>query len=482
MMDGFFPWHVTRRLRITWVLIAVAAFATACKRGPDFEPPATPSPADYRGAVPAGESVANVPWWDLYQDPVLRSLIETGLENNRSLREAAARIAESRASLGMVRADLYPNVSLIGVGFYQETGQADSVSSLDNFKLAASAGYEVDLWGKIARSNEAAIQGLLATEEAYRTVTISLVADIAGAYLVLRDLDARLGLAEANVGALTESLELLSLRAEGGLVPMVAVNLAEVELADGEAVVQKLRRARGQTENVLNLLVGRLPSEVARGAPLTEQVFPPEVPAGLPSELLQRRPDVLGVERLLHAQTALIGVAEAARFPSLSLTSAFGIKTSSLGEITATNSFLNIGANLLGPIFNAGKSKARVEVERARAEQLLNQYEQVVLNAFREVEDALIAVETYRLEHEARVRQLEAAREGLAAAEALFEGGLISYSEVLDLQRAQFGSQLMVSEALQLHHSAIVQLYRVLGGGWTVDTEPGADSSAPGIP
>ena len=470
MMDGIFrKWSFFPRLRAPFVLLMTVALATACKRGPDFEPPATPSPADYRGAVPAGESVANVPWWELYQDPALQSLIETGLENNRGLREAAARIAESRASLGMVRSDLYPSVTGLGVGFYQTTGQADSVSNFDNFKLAASAGYELDLWGKIARSNEAAIQGLLATEEAYRTVTISLVADIAGAYLVLRDLDARLELAEANVAALSESLDLLETRAAGGLVPAVAVNQARVELADGEAVIQKLVRARAQTENVLSLLVGRLPGEVARGESLSELGFPPEVPPGLPSELLQRRPDVLGVERALHAQTALIGVAEAARFPSISLTTSFGIKTTSLGELVSTNSFLNLGANIFGPIFNAGTSKAAVEVERAKAEQLLNQYEQVVLNAFREVEDALVAVETYRLEHEARLRQLDSAREGLDAAEALFEGGLISYSEVLDLQRAQFGSRLLVSEALQLHHSAIVQLYRALGGGWTVE-------------
>jgi len=442
VMDCVFPKsQLSTRLPITLALLAMVAFATACKKGPDFEPPATPSPADYRGAVPAGESVANVPWWELYQDPALQSLIESGLENNRSLREAAARIAESRASLGIVRADLYPSVTGVGVGFFQRTGQADSVSSFDNFKLAASAGYEIDLWGRMARSNEAAVQSLLATEEAYRTVTISLVAEIAGAYLVLRDLDARLELAEANVGSLSESFDLLEARASGGLVPTVAVNKAQVELADGEAVIQKLLRARAQTENVLSLLVGRLPGEVSRGVSLADQVFPPEVPAGLPSELLKRRPDVLAVERALHAQTALIGVADAARFPSLSLTSTLCIKTTSLGDITSTNSFLNVGANIIGPIFNAGKNTARVEVERARA----------------------------------RVRQFEAAQEGLAAAEALFEGGLISYSEVLDLQRAQFGAQLMVSEALQLHHSAIVQLYKVLGGGWAVEDEGQVD-------
>ncbi len=440
-----------------------------CKMGPNFQPPDTPAPAEFRGEAPSGESVANVPWWELYQDPALQTLIRGGLENNRSLKEGLAKIAEARANLGIVRGDLYPSVVGVGIGFYQQTARTDSVSALDNFKLSASASYEIDLWGRIARSNEAALQGLLATEEAVRTITLGLVSDIAGAYLVLRDLDARLQIVEATVETRRESLDLLASRAEGGLVPAITLRKAEVELADAEAVIQKLLRARAQTENVLSLLVGQLPSEIQRGNSLAEQRFPPEVPAGLPSELLQRRPDVLAAERALHAQTALIGVAQAARFPSLSLTAATGVKTTSLGELTSTNTFLNLGGNIVGPIFNAGKSRARVEAEKAKTEQALNRYEQVVLNAFREVEDALVSVQTYRSEHEARLRQLDAAREGLEVAEALFEGGLASYMEVLDLQRAYFGAELMASESLQLHHSAIVRLYKTLGGGWAVE-------------
>ena len=415
--------------------------------------------------------MANVPWWDLYQDPALRGLIEEGLENNRSLREAMARIAESRASLGIVKADLYPNVKFIGMGFYQQTGQLDSVSAFDNLKLTVAAGYEVDLWGRIARSNEAALQGLLATEEAFRTVTISLVSEIASAYLVLRDLDTRLEIAEATVETRRESFDLLSFRAEGGLIPVVDVSRAEINLAEAEGMIQKLNRVRAQTENVLSLLVGRLPSEVERGLSLAEQSFPPTVPAGLPSELLQRRPDIITAEHRLHAQTAKIGIAEASRFPSLSLTASTGVKSSSLGELNAANSFLNLAANLLGPIFNAGKNKARVEVERARTVQLLNQYEQTVLNAFREVEDALVAVESYGFEHEIRLRQLKSASDAMEVAEARYEGGLTSFLEVLDLQRSLFNAQLKASEALQLHHTSIVQLYKALGGGWSVERD-----------
>ncbi len=447
--------------------VALVLVLAACKKGPDFEPPTPATPTAFRSDTSSGESVANTDWWDLYQDPALQSLIRAGLNNNRSIREAMARINEARASLGIVRADLYPQVNLGGSGLYQGVLGSDSASAFDNAKIVLAASYEIDLFGRIARTNEAALQGLLATEEVFRAVTIALVSDIARAYLGLRDIDARIAIAEGTIDANRASVSILSSRADGGLVAGVDVNRARIGLADTEAIMQKLIRARALTENVISLLVGELPSDVQRGATLADQLFPPSVPAGLPSELLRRRPDVLAVERALHAQTAAIGVAEAARFPSLSLTSSVGAKSSSLGEFVSSNFFITLGANLFGPIFNSGKSKARVEVERARTEQVLNQYEMVVLNAFREVDDALSSVETYRLEHEARLRQLSAAQDALGSIEALYDGGMVSYMEVLDLQKGVFGTQLMASEALQLHHSSIVQLYKALGGGWS---------------
>lgn len=443
----------------------------SCTKGADFEPPAPITPIAYRGETPAGESVANTDWWDLYRDPALQALIHAGLESNRSIREAMAKITEARANLGIVRADLYPKVTGVGIGLYQETLGSDSVSAFDNVKGAVSVGYEIDLWGRIDRTNEAALQGRLATEEAFRAVTITLVSDIAGAYLGMRDLDARIAIAEATMATNRQSLNLLSSRAEGGLVAEVEVHRARISLADTEAILQKLVRARTQTENVISLLVGELPHDVQRGVALGEQTFPPSVPAGLPSELLKRRPDVLAVERALHAQTAKIGIAEAARFPSLSLTSSAGAKRTSLGDLVSANAFFNLGANLIGPIFNSGRNKARVEVERARTEQLLNQYEMVVLNAFREVDNALASVETYRLEREARLRQLDAAQDALRSIQALYDGGMVSYMEVLELQRGVFGAQLMASEALQLHHTSIVQLYKALGGGWSAPAQ-----------
>jgi multidrug efflux system outer membrane protein len=417
--------------------------------------------------MPDGASVANTEWWDLYQDPVLRELITTGLANNRGAREALSRIEEARLGYTIARSDKLPKINGYASAQIQPTAGVDSVTAIDNLRIMGNLSYEVDLWGRVARSNEAAVQTVLASEEAFRTITITLVSEIAKAYLGLRDIDARIEIAEGVVEANQQSLSIMTSRAEGGLVAEVDLRRLEISLADSESILVALTRARGQTENALSVLVGDLPASVARGQSLADQQFPPTVPAGLPSELLQRRPDIQAAERALHAQTARIGIAEANRFPKLSLSILGGGKVSTLGESQGNNAFVNFGTSLLAPIFNRGALQAVADVERVRTEQLLNQYEQAVLNAFREVEDALISVETYQLEHEARLRQAEASRRALSSVEALYEGGMVTYQEVIDLQRGVFGADLQVSQALQLHHGAIVQLYKALGGGWT---------------
>ncbi len=452
------------------VLLLLAAGGSAllsgCRMGPDYERPALPEPVEYRASEEAGESIANLPWWELYQDTVLQRLIQEGLDNNLQLRESMAKIAEARAALGIARADQYPTLAVVGLGFMQGTPQADTVSSFDYFKAAIGASWEVDLYGRIARSNEAAQQSLLATEEAYRAVTISLIGDIGEAYLVLRDLDARLEVSRQTVELRRNAVDIISVRAAGGLIREVDVARARIELADALAAVTALERGVEQTENALSLLLGQPPKDIARGQALVDQDIPPSVPAGLPSELVQRRPDVLAAERALHAQTARIGVAEAARWPSFSLTGNLGIKSTALGEARSNNFFLNIGGNIAGAILDAGRRQSAVDVEIARAEQALANYQLSVVNAFREVEDALIAVETFQNEYDVRLLQLDAALEALDVANVLYEEGLVDLMVVLDLQRSVFSTQLRVSEVLQLHHTSVVGLYRALGGGW----------------
>lgn len=456
------------RVRLAPALLLSTLLLAGCKMGPDYVRPPVPQPETYRQPTPSGESIANVAWWDLFQDPVLQDLIEIALGENRNLRVALARIAEARAQAGFAKADLYPRVD-IGAGadlVEARTDEGDGVPTRDVF-VAADVSYEVDLWGKIRRANEAALQELLATEEAYRSVTITLVSDVASLYLSLLDLDNRLDIARRTVDARRESREIMRVRHEAGMINEVDLNQSEILLADAEASVEVFRRSRAQTENAISVLLGRTPEDIQRGLRLTEQVFPPEIPVGLPSELVQRRPDILQAERRLAAQTARIGVAEALKFPSLRLTGTAGV-SSDLTDGGLTTGFLGLGASLLGPIFNAGKNQSRVEIEVARTEQLLNQYEQTILTAFREVEDALVATYTYRSEYEARRRQVESAVNAANLSWVRYEGGMTSYLEVLDLQRSQFSAELQASAALQQQLASVVELYKALGGGWPV--------------
>ncbi len=458
------------RLRILGA--ATALVAGGCTLGPDYERPPVETPPAYIQALDEGESFANMPWWELFGDATLQSLIRTALEENRDLGIAAARIEEFRALLGVTRADQFPTLDVSGAARRgRPSGNTfpgsvdDSIS--ESYRLGADVFFEVDLFGRLRRATEAARAELLATEEDRRGLTISLVASVASAYMLLRDLDARLATARRTVATRQGSLEIIQARFDKGTVPLLDVNQAQIELADAEAAVSASARAVAQTEHALSILLGRNPSRIPRGLPLQAQSLPPEVPAGLPSELLQRRPDVLAAEARLAARTARIGVAEALRWPSLSLTGSLGLESAELSDLTSGDSeFWNVGAGLLAPVFNAGRNASRVEAEEARTRQALLAWEQTVQRAFREVEDALVAVRTYRSEHAARQRQVEAARSAAELARARYDGGVTSYLEVLDTERSLFSSELAESRTLGLYFDAIIQLYKALGGGW----------------
>jgi multidrug efflux system outer membrane protein len=451
-------------------LLLAAVVLGGCKLGPDYVQPPVLVHETYREAVPPGESIANLPWWELFSDPVLRDLVQEALEENRDLKVALARITEARAQAGFTKADLYPRVDIAaGVDLMETKTSEGSVPTRDVF-LAADMFFEIDLWGKLRRANEASVQELLATEEAYRVVTITLVADVASLYLQLRDLDNRFQISERTLATRLDYLEIIRVRFEAGVVSEVDVNQAEIQVHEAEASVEAFRRLRAQTENAISVLLGRTPESIQRGLTLAEQAGPPEIPVGLPSELVQRRPDILQAERQLAAQTARIGVAEALKFPSFALTGTAGV-SDDLTDGGLAAGFLGLGAQLVGPLFNAGKNQRRVEIEQARTEQLLNRYEQTILTAFREVEDAIVATRTYQAEYDARQRQVESAVNAANLSWVRYEGGLTSYLEVLDLQRSQFSAELAASQALQLHLSSIVELYKALGGGWSVPPE-----------
>ncbi len=437
------------------VLLLGATLLGGCLVGPNYERPATPEQAAYRqdttlsdsarGAIPDVESVADLRWWELYQDSVLQGLITTALENNKDLQVALARIEEARAAVGFSRADLYPFVDGVAGGAVSGDTEDDFTAS---GVLAGTVFWEVDLFGRIRRTNEAALNEYLASEQAYRSVTIALVAQVAELYLVLRDLDNRLAVSEATVEARRESADIIKARFDAGVVSEVDVNQAEIQLFQAQAAVESFLRLRVQTENAISVLLGQPPMDIERGVTLADQLFPPDLPAGLPSELLERRPDVLVAERQLAAQTARIGAAEAIKYPSLTMSADMGASFASI-----TTGFLSLGANLIAPLFNSGKNQR-----------------------FREVEDAMVAVRRYEAEYDYIRRQVEAAENAANLSWIRYQGGWTSYLEVLEVQRSLFSTQLQASETLQLRHTSLVQLYKALGGGWTpveiVEEEP----------
>lgn len=452
-------------------LMAIPALLSACAMGPDYERPDLDVPTVYREPAAAGPSVANLAWWDLYQDEQLKLLISIALEENKDLGITLARINESRAALRIERANQFPFLDLNGFAGRGDRSELifPGASPSDNYRLTADLFFEVDLWGRLRRATEAARAELMATEETYRSVTITLVSTVASTYILLRDLDERLGISRRTLKTRLDSLAINEARFDKGTVPELDVNQAQIEVAEAEVAIAFFERSIVQAENSLRILLGRNPGPIPRGRTIRDPIVAPEVPPGLPSELIRRRPDVTSAEARLAAQTARIGVAEALRYPSISLTGFLGVESDDLSDLNDSDAKTwNIGANLFAPIFNSGQLKANVEVERARTEQLQLDYEATLQQAFREVEDALVGVRTLYAESEARGRQVNAARNAARLSRARYDGGVVDYLEVLDSERTLFTTELDESRTRQEYLNSIVELYKALGGGWTL--------------
>lgn len=465
------------------LLITVILATSGCALGPDYERPEVAEPDAYRQPVKAGESIANLGWWQQFQDPQMRTLIELALAENNDLASAVARIEEARARYGFVRADQFPRVDGQAGAGRGNQGElfVPGVGAQDQYTLAGEVSWEVDLFGKLRRSTEAARAELLATEEARRAVTITLIADVASAYLLLRDLDMRYEISRRTLETRKDSTALVRARFEKGTVPLIDLNQAQIEEADAAAQLAFAERAVIQTENLLNVLIGRNPGPILRQRSTKLQLVPPDIPAGLPSELLERRPDVRQAEQQLAAQTARIGIAEAMRWPSLNLTASLGLASNDLSDLLDSDAKIwDINGSLFAPIFNSGQNKRRVEVEKARTEQLLNDYEQTVLQAFREVEDSLVGIRTFYDEARAREGQVAAAQSAAKLSRARYDGGVTSYLEVLESERSLFRAELAESQVRREQLVGVVSLYKALGGGWTQDVAAGTNTTAAG--
>jgi multidrug efflux system outer membrane protein len=438
-------------------LLTIAIFS--CKLGPNYVRPVEPLPNTYSQDFPSDSSIANIPWWSLFKDTVLENIIHLTLENNKDLKSSVSRMNQARSAIGIAKADLYPRVNYsAGGSSLVSTGS----SGLNNdYSALVDVSYSIDMWGQISRLNEAALQEYLASEEAYRALKIMLISETAIAYFTLRDLDNRLVITEKTTETWKANLEIVKARYKGGFVSEVDLNMAKIQLLEAQTAIQTFTRLRKQLENVISALMGMPPQSILRGLPLAQQLLPPELPVGLPSELLDRRPDILLAERKLNAQTERIGAAEALKYPSFTINANTG-----LNFANPVAGFASIGAQILGPIFNSKANDFRIEIEKERTIELLNNYETSILLALREVEDAMIAVSSYKNEFELRVEQVKAARDAVKLSWVRYDGGMTSYIEVLDLQRSSFSSELKASEAFQLQLTSTVKLYQALGGGW----------------
>ncbi len=438
-----------------------------CMVGPDFQKPAVDTPDRFRFADPEAVATVNLKWWELFDDPVLNTLVLTALRENKDVLLTASRVEEARASLGFTRADMYPTLDLqAGASRGDFAGGRKSDSVDDNAFIAPTLNWEIDFWGKFRRANRAAQAALVGSEYAMRTVQIGLIAEVVSTYYLLLDLHQRMEISEQTLDSRIDTLDIIQQRFDKGIVPELDVNQAQIQKEVAATAIPLYKRLIARTEHALSILIGKPPQGIETGGALYQQQRPPAIPAGLPSSLLERRPDVLAAQYDLNAQTERIGVAEALRFPAISLTGTAGGASTELSNMTIEGFAWSIGANLVGPIYHFGKNKKRVEIEKARTEQALYRYESTVLLAFQEVADALNEIRTYAEQIESVRRRFLAAKNADALAKLRYDKGFSDYLLVLETERTLFSVGLELSELTKDFYNAYVRLYKALGGGW----------------
>ncbi|MDN5941828.1 MAG: efflux transporter outer membrane subunit, partial [Nitrospira sp.] len=437
----------------TVLVIGFSCFFLSCAMGPDYQRPKTDTGDAFRMAESSinMSTLANLPWWDLLRDEQLQSLIKVALAENKDLRQAAATVEEFQARAYIAKTDFFPGGMASGNApvFGRETvflfpGFANPF----NYFLQANLAWEMDIWGRIRRSHEAARADLLSKEENRRAVIIQLVSAVGEAYFNLLQFDAQLDIAKRTLQSWEESVRISQARLRQGLSSRLDMDQFEAERAGAAARQAEIERQMVQAENHLSVLLGRKPFAITRGRPLHEQVMPPDVPAGLPSELLQRRPDLLQTEQQLAAATARIGAAKADRFPKISLTALLGAASPQLGSFFSDPaSFYTGGAGFTGPLLNSQVLGFQQDAAEAQAKEALAQYEQRILVAFREVEDSLIAVRTAKTQNEAQQQQVTALQSAERLAELRYKGGLSNYLDVLVTRRNLFAAELAMTSS-----------------------------------
>ena len=418
------------------------------------------------------DSLAGVGWLDIFHDSTMVGLVRTALKQNRDLQTAVGRIREFRAEVGIARAPLFPEISINGSASTNQVAIGSfPPTSYDAFRVTGDLAWELDFWGKTRRGIEAAKADLASTEAAQRAVVLSLVSDVAGGYLSLLELDQERSIAERTLTSRQATLNLARERFKQGLTSELDVRQFEAQVAVPAATLAQTERLRAEQEHLLSLLLGEAPTNVARGGSLAEAVSAIAVPDSLPATLLSRRPDVQEAERAYAAATARIGVAQASRLPTISVTGSYGSQSPKASDLFTSNAEIYQAlAGISIPLFTGGRLINETRVARARADQARSQYEQSVLIALREASDALVGVRTARDQVAAQQTQAQALRRAFQLAELRYRTGIASYIEVLEAQRSLFDAELGLSQAQLRQLAAAVQLYRALGGSWPATT------------
>ncbi len=460
------------------VVLCSALIISACTLGPDYRRPTMDIPSSWRFEEKEARDAANTAWWGQFEDPVLNELIAMALKENLDLKTAALRVEEFIGRYGLSRSGLFPQVGATGIGQRKSLTQYSNPpfpSTSDNtyydFQTLLTASWEIDVWGRLRRSTEAARADLLSTEEGRRAVIMTVVTAVATAYTDLRDLDKQLEIAQRTAKSREDSFKLFNLRFERGLISELELRQIDSEYQSALATISLLQKLILQQENGLSLLLGHNPGPITRGKTLDLLVLP-AVPAGVPSQLLERRPDIRQAEQDLIAANARIGVAKALYFPTISLTGFLGLESTDLSSLfSGPARTWNYAAQITMPLFSAGGIAGTIKATEALQQQALVRYQQAIQTAFREVEDALIDQAKSREQLERQKKQVEALQKYLGLARLRYENGYTSYLEVLDAERGLFNAELSYTQTQGVLFRALVNLYKFMGGGWAVDAD-----------
>jgi outer membrane protein, multidrug efflux system len=469
-------------MRITRTLALLSVFLTGCSVGPKYKRPALQPPTDfYAEQQNAASSEADLAWWDLFKDPVLQGLIREALKNNYDLQLALARVEQERALAGVARSQYFPQIGY-GGGITGQQAPFPLVSNHTYYSYNFSTLWEIDLFGRIRKLNEAQRAVYFGSEDARRDIRILVLSDVAQGYFRLRALDADVEIAHRTVMSFQDTLDIFQHRLEGGAASGLEVARAQAALANVAAVIPDLRRQAVAQEATLNLLLGRNPGPITRGSTLAEQFDPPEVPTGLPSQLLERRPDLQRAEEALIAANANVGVAKANFFPTISLTGVLGGVSPQLSELTGAGRAWSLAGNLAGPLFTAGRLKNEYRAALAQRDQAKIAFEKSVTQAFGEVSTSLSAHQELANSYKEQLSSVEAYRESVRLSSIRYDSGLASYLEIIDAEIQMYPAERSVIIYDLGRKEALINLYRALGGGWNLSDSQWISTSGTSTP